>query len=179
MRHLFLVLIALSSAVSSSAQNDPAPKLPPEQQQLRDRLESMSSIVQLTCGLMMPILPGEIYESDGRKRQMDNSKYRLSFYRTAIHGGTAKLSYICSTDEGHMTRDYLLAQNGKYTRIADFSRDPFGGNRFITWECTDLRLAHHVKKPDGEIVIELLKETEIRGKVLWLSCNTNEGRIAF
>ena len=176
MRSAILLFTLFAAATVSFAQSNKRSSITPDQLALRDRLESMSSIIQLKCGLTLPILPGEIYEADARKQQADNSKYRLEFYKAAKSGRPAKLSYTCTTDEGTIARDYLLAAEGKITRIADFSRDYFGGNSFIVWECSDLSLGHFVVKPNKEIVYQTLNETDIKNKVLVLSCQTPEGR---
>ena len=176
---LLLTLFILAAAASVNiAQSDDHPATA-EELKLRDRLESMSSIVQLRCGLMMPILPGEMYAAEAKQQQADNNKYRLEFYRAVKAGRSAKLSYHCGTDEGDTVAYYLLAMGGNLTHIADFSRDRFGGNRFIKTECTDLRLAHHVKNAQNEITVEPLDEKNLKGKVLWLTCKSPARFVTF
>jgi hypothetical protein len=73
----------------------------------------------------------------------------------------------------------MLAMGGKLTSIADFSRDRFGGRRFLKWECNDLRLGNFVNKPNDGIVFEDLDDGDVKGKVLWLSCRTPDRRVTF
>jgi hypothetical protein len=178
MKLVLSVLLSAAISLNVVPQNKEGPATP-EQLKLRDQLESMSSIVQLTCGLMMPVEPGEMYAAESKTRQADNNKYRLEFYKTANRGGSAKLSYRCGADEGGTIAFYMLSMNGKLTSVADYTRDRFGGNQFHKCECTDLRLGHFVKRPEGDITFEILNDDDLKGKVLWLSCRAADRLITF
>ena len=179
MRYLILFAFVFLPVQSAFAQYSEAPPLPPDQLAFRTRLEADASIVKLICGLMMPIDPKEMYAREATLQQAENNKLRFAFYKAAKRGKTVKAGYTCGADEGGTISEYLLVENGKITRVADFSRDPFGGRRIITWQCTDLALGNFAQTATEGIVFEVLKNTDLKNKVLWLTCKTDTGRLTF
>jgi len=179
MRYLIVFAFVLFAAPSGFSQYGEPRPLPPDQHALRMRLEADRSVVKLTCGLMMPIDPKEMYARAATVQQGENNKLRLAFYKAAKRGKTVKAGYTCGADEGGTVSEYLLVEKGKITRVADFSRDPFGGRRIITWQCTDLALGNFVQTGNRGIVFEVLKDDDLKNKVLWLTCKTDTGRLTF
>ena len=150
------------------------PPLPADELELRTRLEADKSVVKITCGLLLPIDPKEMYAAEATKRQAENTRVKLAFYKAAKDGKTFRAGYDCGTDEGGTIRKYLLSEYGKLTFVDDYSRDPFGGLRIRYGPCEDLRLGHYVVKENKEIVFETFDERETAGKIVFLQCTSEK-----
>ena len=172
MTELLVFLALLAAAPGCFGQGTERPKLPTEEIELRTRLEADPSMVHLTCGLMIPIDPKEMYAATGTVQQAQNTRLRLAFYKAALENRTMRVSYDCGTDEGGIIKYYLLSEKGKLAHVADFSRDPFGGLRMLINQCSDLKLGQYVSTADRGIVYEHFDLKDANGKVAWLSCRS-------
>ena len=177
MRTISFALILLFAGSLAFAQFGENPPLPPDELALRTRLESDKSVIKLTCGLMMPIGPKEMYAKEASVQQSENTRLRRKFLKAVQKLDSLTIAYTCGTDEGGTISRYLISEKGKLTFVDDYSRDPFGGLRLTKYDCSELRMGHYLTREGKGIVFEEFDEPESGGRVIFLTCtSTNPGR---
>jgi len=172
-----VVSVFLCAGLTAFAQTSERAQLPADELELRTQLESDKSMIQLTCGLLMPIDPKEMYAKEGTVQQAENTRLRRKFFEAVTKYDSIRAAYTCGTDEGGTIKKYLLSERGKLTSVDDYSRDPFGGLRITLYDCWNLAMGHYITNEEKEIVFEEFGAHDADGKVVFLSCtSTNPDR---
>lgn len=174
MRLIVTILLFVFAGVAAFGQYGERPPLPPDELELRTKLENDKSIIKLTCGLLMPIDPKEMYAKEGTLRQAENTRLRLKFFKAVERHESVGLGYTCGADEGGTISKYLVSKRGKLTFVDDYSRDPFGGLRLMKYNCADLSMGHYVIREGKGIVFEEFGKRDDKGKVVFLTCTSTD-----
>lgn len=168
---LFLSFLMLLS-FPVFAQKDAAGEiLPPDKLELRTKLESDKSILELDCGRKQSL-----------EALKENSRIKLILYRASLRDDkTAKAKWRCSSLEATPMVGYLLVENGKISYIADFSRDEFGGYKFEKYDCNKLTIGTYgLNDKRSTYVFTPLDNADLEGKTnLGLQCTTENREFVF
>jgi hypothetical protein len=170
---LFLSFILLVNTAIFAQQID-LYKTPLEELELRDRLESDESFLQMLCskgkGSHLP------------EKQKENRRVRLLLYKAIqANDETVKAKYTCSTKEGTPVAGYVIVEKGKAKLIIDASRDKFGSLRVHSYDCNKLLIGDYGFDENKKKMIftPVQKDENFDKRIPFFQCQTENKELVF
>lgn len=178
MKKELLFCFILMTSISALAQGNETVCLSPDQLKLRADLENDKTILQIIYGESGKI---GVKSLNAENAEKENSRIRLLIYQASRTADkTVKGKKKAFSKEGTPMVGYLIVENGKTAYIADYSRDKFGGFKFIKFDCIKLFIGTYaINDKKSEMIFTPLEDKDLNGKTLALQCQTKNQSFIF